>query len=204
MVVLAGHLLTRRAFGSLSGDSPTARLEPCAVTKPAPIMSHAKPLLLLDVDGVLCPIGPGPGDPMCTLVADDWPITFSQQLPSRLSRLSERFTLVWATSWEQAANRALAPVLGLLELPFVSFGGTSARRGRTWKLRAVRRFVNDRPVAWVDDELGLDAHQWAERRAEPTLLIDVNPSWGFADAHVELLIQFADRLLDPDAHRGNR
>lgn len=154
----------------------------------------AKPLLLLDVDGVLCPIGPGPGEHMHTLVVDEWPIVFSEALPSRLRRLSECFQLVWATSWERAANRALAPVLGLPELPFVSFAGVSARRGRTWKLPAVRRFIRDRPIAWLDDELGHDAHQWAHRRLEPTLLIDVNPAWGLAEAHVRVLVEFADGL----------
>jgi hypothetical protein len=166
-------------------------------------MIPVKPLLLLDVDGVLCPIGAGPGEPMCTLVVDEWPIVFSEKLPSRLSDLSKRFQLVWATSWEHAANTSLAPVLGLPELPLVSFAGSSARQGRTWKLAAVKRFVRDRPMAWVDDELGLDAHRWADRRSEPTLLIEVNPAWGLAEAHVRLLVEFADRVGGgPDDRAG--
>jgi hypothetical protein len=187
----------------------TARLEACAAADPscsrstATAMPRAKPLLLLDIDGVLCPIGAGPGEPMCRLVVDEWPIVFSEKLPSRMSGLSERYQLVWATRWEHAANTSLAPVLGLPELPLVSFAGTSARLGRTWKLAAVKRFVRDRPMAWVDDELGPDAHVWAQKRAAPTLLLDVNPARGLAAAHVDLLIRFADRVVeDPDGREG--
>jgi len=157
-------------------------------------VTPTKPLLLLDVDGVLCPIGEGPGEPMRTLLLEDYPFIFSEELPARLSSLGERFTLVWATSWEHAANRLLAPVLGLPELPFISFASLAARRGRTWKLSAVKRFIRDRPMAWVDDELGNDAHRWAEKRTQPTLLLDINPSWGLAEAHVIMLDDFADRL----------
>lgn len=166
-------------------------------------MSNAKPLLLLDVDGVLCPIGPGPDEPMRTVTVDEFPITFSAKLPSRLADLNERFALIWATSWEDDANWSLASVLGLPELPLIRFAGSSARPGQTWKLPAVRRFVGDRPLAWVDDELGADAHVWARRRAIPTLLLDVNPAWGLADAHVDALVTFADRLAaGRDDHPG--
>jgi hypothetical protein len=161
-------------------------------------MIQTKPLLLLDVDGVLCPRGEGPGESMRTLVLDGFPFIFSERLPARLSTLSERFVLVWATSWGQAANEHLAPVLGLVELPVISFAGLSARSGRTWKLPAVKRFIADRPMAWVDDDFRSDAHAWAQKRPEPTLLLDINPSWGLAEANVDSLISFADRLA------GNR
>lgn len=157
-------------------------------------MTPTKPLLLLDVDGVLCPIGPGPGEPMRTVVLEDFPFIFSEQLPVRLSTLAEQFTLVWATSWEQDANQLLAPALGLPDLPFISFAGPPARPGHTWKLAAVRRFVGHRPMAWIEDELGHDAHAWAQKRSQPTLLLDINPSWGLAQAHVNALIKFADHL----------
>ena len=167
------------------------------------LVTQAKPLLLLDVDGVLCPIGPGPGESMRALVVGEFPVTFSEQLPSRLSDLSTRFTLVWATSWEHDANQWLAPVLGLPELPLISFAGRPGRAGRTWKLAAVRRFVGDQPMAWADDELGRDAHAWARRRAAPTLLLDINPARGLAVAHVEVLVEFANRIPGGrDGHTG--
>ncbi len=183
-------------------DEPKVSARDVAPAQLNPLMP-AKPLLLLDVDGVLCPIGPGPGDGMRALVVDGSPITFSEQLPTRLATLGERFALVWATAWEHDANRSLAPVLGLPELPLVVFAGRHARAGRTWKLSAVKRFVGSRPMAWVDDELGRDAHHWASRRAAPTLLIDINPSWGLAEAHVQVLVDFADRVAaGPDDHTG--
>jgi hypothetical protein len=117
-------------------------------------------------------------------------VQFSTLLPPRLSRLAEEFALVWATGREHGA-RALAAELALGELPVISFAGAAARRGRTWKLAAVRDFVGNRPVAWLDDAFGDDAHRWADQRPEPTRLIDVNPAWGLVDAHLGVLLRFA-------------
>ncbi len=52
----------------------------------------------------------------------------------RLRRLSEHFELVWASGWEDKANYYLPKLLGLPELPHVSFE-TDARFGIAhWKL----------------------------------------------------------------------
>jgi Swiss Army Knife RNA repair-like protein len=154
------------------------------------------PLLLLDIDGVLCPLGPGPGELMRTLVVPphDIPVTYSEKLSVRLDRLSESFELVWATAWVQDANRTLGPELGLPPLPVIDFTGWSALRIPTWKLPAVKRFVADRSVAWVDDDLGHDAHEWARRRTKPTLLLDIDPGSGLAEQHIETLAEFANQL----------
>jgi hypothetical protein len=140
---------------------------------------------------------------MRTLILEDYPFIFSEQLPARLSLLAKHFTLVWATAWEHGANQLLAPVLGLPDLPVISFAGPVARPGRTWKLSAVTRFVARQPMAWVDDELGRDAHTWAQKRAQPTLLLDINPSWGLAQAHVNALVAFVEQLAsNPEAGAG--
>jgi len=100
---------------------------------------------------------------------------------------------VLATSWGQEANDVLCPLWGLPRLPTVEFGDVTFKRGTTWKLPAIRRFLRDRPVAWVDDELGHDAHRWAWRRCRrsvPTLLLDIRPDLGLTQENVDALLNF--------------
>ncbi len=159
-----------------------------------------RPLLLLDVDGVLNVLGPGPGCRMRDVVAGGSVVRFRADLPDVLARLGKRFELVWATTWESAANDCLAEPFGLPALPQVSFSAHPETDwvgpDETWKLPAVREAVGDRPCAFLDDDLGQDAHAWARYRAAsvPTLVLDVDPSTGLTDADVERLLKFAASL----------
>ncbi len=149
-----------------------------------------KPLLLLDVGGVLSPYGnPPPPDFEEREIGGFWVVWTDAHAP-RVQRLAQSFDLVWATTWEQHANQALCPALGLDPLPVISFvrGKTATR-----KLESVRRYVGDRQTAWIDDDLYDDAHSWAQERNErvPTLLVQTLPNIGLTDTHVETLLSFA-------------
>lgn len=65
-------------------------------------------------------------------------------------------------------------------------------RHRRWLLELSEVF--DRPLVWVDDELFLDALDWAKRRKASTLLIRPSSSVGLASEHVEQIRRFADVL----------
>ncbi|NND02276.1 MAG: hypothetical protein HKN91_05765, partial [Acidimicrobiia bacterium] len=62
------------------------------------------------------------------------------------------------------------------------------------KTSDVARLVNDRPAAWVDDDLDDEASNWAHTRPEPTLLIQPDPAAGLVAAHVTELLSFAAAL----------
>jgi hypothetical protein len=149
-----------------------------------------RPLLLLDVDGVLNPLAARPPPGFTALQIDGYEVAISARHRMWLQELVLSFELVWATTWEGAANESVGPLLGLPELPVVTFEGE--RIGETWKLGAVRAFVGDRPLVWIDDELFADARDWADHRPAPTLLIRPASSVGMTAAHFNQVCQFRD------------
>jgi hypothetical protein len=158
-----------------------------------------KPLLLLDVDGVLNPIGGGPPPGYTRDDSNGFRVTWSARHRMWLRELAKYYEMVWATTWEHKANEAFAPLLGLPQLDVIEF--TSKRQGETWKLTDVKDFVGDRPCSWIDDDLYNDAHAWADNRGIPTLLIRPMSSVGLTQAHVSDLEEFGRSLVDltPDA-----
>jgi hypothetical protein len=153
-----------------------------------------RPHLLLDVDGVLCPLGERGGE---ELLDGHTPggayVRYSPQTAGRLAALSGEFQLVWATAWEAEANQHLAPLFGLPQLPYLRFED-EAGPYESWKLPSIARFVGDKPFAWVDDDIGLDAHEWAASRPAPTLLLEVRGDCGLGSVDGDKLLDFARRV----------
>ena len=109
-------------------------------------------------------------------------------------RLAERFELVWASGWEDKANFYLPQLLGLPELPHVSFDIEARSGGAHWKLAGLEAFAGERAIAWVDDNFDESCYEWAERRATPTLLVPTEPHLGLEEGHVEALNAWAISL----------
>ncbi|MEU4640497.1 HAD domain-containing protein [Micromonospora sp. NPDC023814] len=161
-------------------------------------MARDLPLLLLDVDGVLNPFA---GD-QCPVSYQEFQF-FPGEAPVRLCpahadwlrELGERFEMVWATGWGAEANRLLAPVLRLPQLPVIGLppGPFEPRE----KVPAVAAYVGSRPVAWIDDALTTEARAWAEARAAPTLLVDIDPAEGLSLAVVRRLLAWSQGLPSP-------
>jgi len=165
-------------------------------------------LLLLDIDGTLCPVGPGPDVGMRHLSIGSGSVSFRADLPEVLAELAARYELVWATAWQDNANLLLAPALGLPALPVVRFTDPAAdevdfrHTGRTWKLPSVQRFAADRPLAWIDDDLHGDAYAWAAARRIPTKLLSTDPSRGIVDREIRSLLAFARRARGYGSQAG--
>ena len=151
-----------------------------------------KPLLLVDVDGVLNP-----------WAAKQCPTGFTEHYfppheePARLNpihggwlrRLAGSYELVWATGWGDEANEHLPPILGIPELPVIRFPAVPFEPAE--KVPAVNAYVGERPTAWIDDALGQDAWLWYLARKAPTLLVPIDPSIGWTEDVVDRLEDWA-------------
>jgi hypothetical protein len=156
-----------------------------------------RPLLAVDVDGVISLFGfdePPSGSAARFELVDGMVHCISLAAGERLNRLNYHFDLVWATGWEQKANDYLPNILGLPELPFLSFDGAARFGSAHWKLGPLEEFGGDRPLAWIDDSFDQSCYEWAESRAAPTLLVPTESALGLEEAHTAALIGWAEGL----------
>lgn len=165
--------------------------------------STTKPLLLVDVDGVISLFGfaqhvrPAGRFEMVDGIAHFLSATAGEHL--RL--LSDAFEPVWCTGWEEKANEYLPHALGLGgPWPYLSFE-RAAGPGRSvqghWKLDAIDAYVGTRPLAWIDDAHGEACEAWAAQRTgtvAATLLVTTEPAVGLAEAQVDELLTWAGAL----------
>jgi hypothetical protein len=156
-----------------------------------------RPVLFLDVDGVISlfgfhPSGPPPGkfhsiDGVIHCIGSD--------VAARLRRLADVYELVWATGWEEKANEYLVHILELPgDLPVLTFDGRAVFGSSHWKVEAIGDYAHGRPAAWIDDNLDERAEKWAANRQEPTLLVRTESALGITDEDVERLLRFASRV----------
>ena len=158
---------------------------------------NTHPILFVDVDGVISLFGfPAGCAPEGHFAWVNGVPHFISPCGPRLLRLADRFELVWATGWEETANEYLPHLLGLpAELPCLSFDGRAEFGTAHWKLDAISEYAGpERPVAWLDDSLTDDCHEWAQSRPGPTLLLVTQSDVGLLDDHVEELLAWADSL----------
>jgi hypothetical protein len=127
-----------------------------------------KPLLLLDIDGVINdldavmrirPLGPGAEVRAATLGVDlvrsngFW-VAIPQDMPEMIQDLTSQSETWWCSTWRGRANDEIAHHLGVGPFPVVDDG--NGGRGDEWKAEAARPLVESvlaagRPVVWIQD-----------------------------------------------------
>jgi hypothetical protein len=156
-----------------------------------------RPILFVDVDGVISLFGFKPGTPPGVFHHIDGIVhCIGHDAGDRLRRLAERYELVWATGWEEKANEYLPSLLSLEErdLPVLTFDGRAVFGSAHWKVEAIDRYARERPAAWIDDNLDETCWAWAEQRNAPTLLIETQSAVGITEGHGAALLRFADEI----------
>jgi len=154
------------------------------------------PLLFLDVDGPLLPFGDGPQHEPLGSASTSHLARLDPQVGHRLAALP--CELVWATTWEEEANTEIAPRIGLPRLPVVTWPETSDEYEREnqwfgihWKTRTVVAWADERPFAWVDDEITDADRDWVSAHHHGrALLHHVASSGGLIDDDFAVLDQW--------------
>lgn len=123
------------------------------------------------------------------------PHFLSATAAAHLLGLRADFELVWASGWEERAEDHLPHLLGLpAGLPFLRFERSVGRGNAHWKLDAIEAFAGARALAWIDDALDEECHEWAAARPAPTLLVQTDPARGLTAAEAERLTRWARSL----------
>jgi hypothetical protein len=153
-----------------------------------------RPLLLIDVDGVLNPFSrPTPDFRRyhCTVGDQVYTVQLNARHGTRLLELAlvTGAELVWATTWEEHANEWIGPRLGLPPLPVIPMGPGSDQGGlygEMFKTPHVAAYVGRRPFVWFDDQVWLEDEEYLRgtQGLDDFLLIHVDPRTGLTSQHL--------------------
>ncbi|NSX38848.1 hypothetical protein HTS88_20940 [Pseudarthrobacter oxydans] len=156
-----------------------------------------KPVILLDIDGVLNPaLRARPGD-----LAPDPQLSCEKK--SLVRRLSRSGRIAWVSTWPAEMTATLERQLELdvepLRVTLLLRAGDGDEP--TPKLRSVTRWLARMEdagdadwdsVVWIDDVLGPDAREWAHALGKPVLLENPDPVQGLGEAHVVAVEVFVE------------
>jgi len=162
----------------------------------------SKPILAVDIDGVISLFGfeePPPNEEAKFELVDGMVHCISLLAGERLGRLAEHYEMVWASGWEDRANDYLPNILGLPELPHLTFNGAARFGSAHWKLGPLDDYCKGRAMAWIDDNFDESCYEWARTRPEPTLLVPTEAHLGLEEAQTEALVGWA-RGLERERH----
>jgi hypothetical protein len=153
--------------------------------------SDERPLLFLDVDGVLNCLD---AQVRTTEVRteDRWGghiamVPFGTR--TRIAELTEAFEPVWATAWQGMAHGHFRKHLRLPResWPYVRYDN--------FKLTEILRYAAQRRWAWVDDDAEWEIRSLGEyfRDFPGSLVVNPDPRIGLTDEHVTRLLAFASK-----------
>jgi hypothetical protein len=162
-------------------------------------MADGRPLILIDVDGVLNPyIGPMPaGYTEYRLL--QYRVRLNMEHGVQLQKIAHETgaELVWATTWEHDADEYIGTRIGLPPLPVIEVYSKANR----WKFGPVLDYAAGRPLLWFDDDFMRfpDEEEWflKERMAAgdlDTYLHTVEPDVGLTQKDFDKALSWANKV----------
>ncbi|GAA2194030.1 hypothetical protein [Micromonospora lupini] len=171
-----------------------------------------KPWLLLDIDGVLNPVGDHADRGFTPHDLHGYQVQLNPEHGVLLNALDREglVELRWATTWNDAANAYVAPVVGLADpLPVLVIDRALAGPvpfGVNWKAASVLAEADGMPFAWLDDFFTDPDRRWAEARVldtgVPTLLVPIDPAVGLLPDHLDQVRSWAQSTSGPAVLTG--
>lgn len=164
-----------------------------------------RPIVFLDIDGTLLPLGPGDrsdavDDPRAWRANSNPLLGALHRVPSHVL-LQLGAELVWATAWGQDANDVVAPILALGSLPVVDFDADddlAVPGGLHWKTASLVRYAAGGPFVWLDDEIRDVDRQWVEAaHPGPALLHKVSPTSGLTEDDLAVVKAWVQEIAGP-------
>jgi len=115
-----------------------------------------RPMLILDLDGVISPFGDEPKDGMAVARVGGYLLLYRPDVIAALNALNREghVQLRWLTSWGSDVRTHVAPAFGLDDFPMLAEVENDAT-DRMWsKLRTVPQHLRGGTrFAWIDDDL---------------------------------------------------
>jgi len=156
-------------------------------------MTMRRPVLLLDVDGVLNVLSRNRADLKKREVRLSWrPGRFISFYPTKLTlpfmKMAWRlFDVRWLTAWGKGANM-IAEWARLPAKPAIRDSGLP-----DWKATGARKALASRkgPVAWIEDGLSDEAHALVRERG--WIYFETDPFVGVTQAHMRSLEGLVER-----------
>jgi hypothetical protein len=148
-------------------------------------------MLFLDVDGVLNPFGAAcpAGFAEHDLFPGEEPVRVNPEHGRWITELLGTFDIIWATFWNQDANRLLVPLLRIDPLPVLTMPSVPSLP--SVKVPLIASCAGERPAAWIDDAHTPEARTWSQGRQAPARLITTDPAAGLTRAHVVQALEWA-------------
>lgn len=122
---------------------------------------NTRPVVFLDVDGVINDLNWYPKDDDTRTVHNTelgYLVTIARETRELVAALHKVADIYWLTTWREAANRDISPLVGLpSDLPVITDGTTD--RWVHWKAEAARPIAEallaeGRDVYWIEDFYG--------------------------------------------------
>lgn len=165
-----------------------------------------KPLLLVDVDGVLNPNEAKPTRRPAGY--ETYYKSYYDGFRGKQSRMrvwlnkehgpmltewaaAKGFELAWCTTWGEEANSWIAPKIGLAaSWPVIQFDPFELSSIQAWKFPAVERFAEDRDLVWLDDDFKYfrhlrDGFHLRRSRYANTAMWQIDPKVGLLEKDLE-------------------
>lgn len=185
--------------GSVRCSGVRAGLAECLSGMIVAVDGLDRPLLFLDVDGVVNVLG-AVGEVERWSFPDGRLLVTPTGIARRLGVLAEGFDVVWATTWGTGAPEVLGHLLGVgSDWPVLDFDDL--------KWPAIQEQAGVRRFAWIDDNAAADVPTWQRPSDVAFVLADGGSVNGFAPGDVTAgplrgLVVVADPRTGLDAAAG--